>query len=112
MADFSTFQKTDAGMKGLHNALDSQITTMNTIAGQVEDAVASVGAHFVAESSTAYQGKVTNWSEFYAQVKSHATTILSNLDQSNQILDQGGDDATSTAQGWSPGSDVYFQSLS
>lgn len=105
------FEKTDAGLQGLFEALNNQITNMNQHSNRVVDTLQSIAMNYRATSSSAYQGKANEWNDLYAQVQGHAKTILSDLQQSNAILDAGNDDAQSTAQAWSPGSDSYYNSL-
>ena len=106
-----TFQKTDAGMQGLDAAMTQQINAMTTASNRVMDTLSSVLSHYVAPSSLVYQGKVHDWDEAYKRVQSKALELQDLLHQSNKILDSGDESAGGEAQGWSPGSDTYFTSL-
>lgn len=95
----------DASVSKLLAGLQTQIESMNRSMQGVEDVNAEVNQHFQAAASTAYQNKISDWEQQYANVIQAYQDLCDNLHVGYKGIDAAHSEASSIATGW--GSDVF-----
>ncbi|MGW1837529.1 hypothetical protein [Streptomyces sp. NPDC002067] len=81
--------------------LEGQMEKMRTSGQKVNDIVTTgVAANFQSVASTQFQQKMQEWIEAYNQVSQKVNNLHANLQQANQVLDSGADEAQQHAAGW------------
>ncbi|GLY73792.1 hypothetical protein [Actinoallomurus iriomotensis] len=98
-------QTDDASVSRLLASLQTQIESMNRSMRGVEDVNAEVNQHFKAAASTAYQNKISDWEQQYANVIQAYQDLCDKLHVGYKGIDAAHGQAASIATGW--GEDVY-----
>jgi len=108
-----TFEKTDHGMQGLFNALDTQITNMDRASGKVEGIRVDIVSHFKSDvAATPFLNKIDEWQTNFGSVARTAQEILEKLIGANKIIESAVHDAGQQGSHWTPTMDLTFSTLS
>ena len=106
------FEKSDHGMQGLFTALDTQIGNMGSAHNQVEGIRQDITSHFMSVvSARPFLAKIEEWQTTYNSVSNLAKEILEKLVGANRIIDSTDQDAGHEGGGWTPTSDLTFNTL-
>ncbi|MFD9811679.1 hypothetical protein [Streptomyces sp. NPDC059080] len=93
--------KKDQDLQNAMVILEGQMEKMRRSGQRVSDIVTTgVASNFQSQASTQFQQKMQQWIEAYNQVSTKVNNLHANLQQANQVLNSGADEAQQHAAGW------------
>lgn len=98
MAVGQLFETTDAGLRNLNAALETQIENMRAADQSAERLISQININFQADASTIWQGKVQEWRENYLAVTREVQALTDNLILAGGAINNAHGDAMQMAQ--------------
>ncbi|MCE0537931.1 hypothetical protein LWF15_20770 [Kineosporia rhizophila] len=114
MAVAQTFQKNDAGLRALNQALDTQVEHMRHSNQAVGQLIEEVNRDFQAEASLTWQNKVGEWQQNYAQVTRLVQEVTDRLLVADGAINAAHEEAVqmSNSMESGPAGDAVYSTLS
>lgn len=107
-----TLQSSDHTLQLALNALDTQISDMNSYIQRVDSCAQGISASFQSASSAVFLRQMQDWETEAKTVIKAFQSLQQDLQGTGQALSGGDDSATRLAQGWSAGQDPTYTALS
>ncbi|GLY20167.1 hypothetical protein Kisp01_71810 [Kineosporia sp. NBRC 101677] len=113
MAVAQTFQKNDAGLRALNQALDTQVEHMRASNQAVGQLIDEVNRDFQADASTTWQNKVGEWQQNYQQVTRLVREVTDRLLVADGAINAAHDEAMQMGSSMDsgPAGDAVFNAL-
>lgn len=92
----------DQNMARALSALETHVGTMRGIASTAERIMGELSSGYIADSSRAFQQKITEWTDAYNQVAAKFDSLEQNLRSSSSAINSGEDDASGMALSMDP----------
>lgn len=106
MAD-GTLVSDDAAVRTILAALDSHTSFMGGIQQTIDAINNDIRSHYVADSSTTFQGKIQDWIAAYQGVQKAVDDLRTGLSDAHGVISRGVQEAADVSSGWTPSGDYY-----
>jgi flagellar hook-associated protein FlgK len=103
----NTLISDDGAVRTILSSLQAHTAWMNNVQQNVNQIHDDVRAHYVADSSTIFQGKIQEWISAYQGVQKACNDLHDALTQATGQIHKGVSDAVHVGSGWSPSSSYY-----